>query len=96
MPYIWTFSRNAEIIVSARVVTFGPHPSGKVVLNVLLRIIGYCRETIGLKKSHNSETRLTNDAVGTVAAMSRALSKLSGDIAATPRNAAAARGEQSR
>ncbi len=96
MPYIWTFSRSADFIVSVQVVTFGLHPSGKVVLNVLLRIIGYCRETIGLKKLHNSETRLTNDAVGTVAAINPALSKLSGDIAATPRNAAAARGEQSR
>ncbi len=50
MPYSWTFSRKAEIIVSVQVVTFGPDASVGVVLNVLLRIIGYCRETVGLKK----------------------------------------------
>ena len=71
-------------------------PSSEVVLTVLLRIIEYCKKTVVLKKSHSTESRLTNDAVGTVHAMSRALGELSRGFATTHHNAAAARGEQFR
>lgn len=94
ISYPWILGEYADFSVSVQVLSFGPDPSGNVVLRILWRIAGSDGETVELRRAHYSQSRSTNDPLATVAAMSAALGELSMDIASSLRTAAASLNRQ--
>jgi len=85
--YPWAGEHACDYTVRVRVVTFGSNPSGEVVLNASWEIHDADLALVELTRARYSAPRQGDDVVALVAAMSRAIEKLSRDIAdALPRD----------